>query len=167
MPVGAYGASKEIMSHISPEGDVYQAGTLSGNPVAMAAGFAQLSECLQPGFYADQEARTIAFVNQLNQYSTSKGYDLKVFSIGSIFWFAFTSLDAVRRSDEIDPNSMNKFRVMHKSLLEKGVYLGPSGYEVGFISAAHSTNVLERAVQLICESLDVVYSASSEGITKI
>lgn len=158
MPVGAYGASKEIMANIAPEGDVYQAGTLSGNPVAMAAGHAQLSECLKPGFYNELERKTIAFTDRLNQYASSKQYDFKVFRAGSIFWFAFTTLDAVRTSEEIDPKSMDKFRVLHKSLLERGVYLGPSGYEVGFVSAAHSDDVLAKAAQEICDALDVVYA---------
>jgi glutamate-1-semialdehyde 2,1-aminomutase len=158
MPVGAYGASKEIMSNIAPEGDVYQAGTLSGNPVAMAAGHAQLSECLKPGFYEDLEARTIAFTDRLNHYSSTKQYDFKVFRAGSIFWFAFTPLDAIRSSEEIDPKSMDKFRILHKTLLENGVYLGPSGYEVGFVSAAHTREVLEKAAEVICAALDVVYA---------
>ena len=103
MPVGAYGASKEIMSRISPEGDVYQAGTLSGNPVAMAAGFAQLSECLKPGFYEQLEEKTSYFVNRLNDFATNNNFEFKVFRIGSIFWFAFTGSASIRTSDEINP----------------------------------------------------------------
>jgi glutamate-1-semialdehyde 2,1-aminomutase len=167
MPVGAYGGSREIMSRIAPEGDVYQAGTLSGNPVAMAAGHAQLSECLRPGFYEDQEKRTVGFTEMLNSHAAKKGYDFKVFTIGSIFWFAFTASDAIRSSEEIDPAGMEKFRKLYGVLLEKGVYLGPSGYEVGFISAAHSPSVLEKAAGIICDSLDEVYSSLAEGVSKV
>jgi glutamate-1-semialdehyde 2,1-aminomutase len=167
MPVGAYGASREIMSNISPEGEVYQAGTLSGNPVAMAAGHAQLSECLKKGFYEDQEERTKNFTDTLNNYSTSKNYDFKVFRVGSIFWFAFTPLEAIRTSDEIDARSMDKFRILHKSLLERGVYLGPSGYEVGFVSAAHTVEILEKAAKEICGALDEVYAQLTERISEI
>ena len=78
LPVGAYGARDEIMAHISPLGDVYQAGTLSGNPVAMSAGIAQLSECVKEGFYQDQEKRTQAFVETINKHSQAKGYTFEI-----------------------------------------------------------------------------------------
>mgnify|MGYP003339491023 FL=1 len=164
MPVGAYGASKEIMSRISPEGDVYQAGTLSGNPVAMAAGFAQLSECLKPGFYEQLEEKTSYFVNRLNEFANRNDFDFKVFSVGSIFWFAFTGIASIRTSDEINPAGMNKFRVLHKELLERGVYLGPSGYEVGFVSSAHSREILVQAAEAIEASLEIVFRELPERI---
>ena len=158
LPVGAYGASREIMSHISPDGPVYQAGTLSGNPVAMAAGIAQLSELLQPGFYDDLVDKTNGFVEAIRQYAADNAYEFKVFSIGSIFWFAFTGQDHIRRADEIDAASMVKFKMMHRELLNRGVYLGPSGYEVGFISSAHTEAELEKAKMAIFDSLDIVFS---------
>lgn len=158
LPVGAYGSSAEIMGNISPEGAVYQAGTLSGNPVAMAAGIAQLSELLKIGFYRDLHAKTEEFVEAIQRYATAKNYKFKVFSIGSIFWFAFTEQEAIRRADEIDPASMDKFKKLHRELINRGVYLGPSGYEVGFISSAHSKIDLEKAKRAIFESLDVVFS---------
>ena len=164
MPVGAYGASKEIMSRISPEGDVYQAGTLSGNPVAMAAGFAQLSEFLKPGFYEQLEEKTSYFVNRLNEFAHRNDFDFKVFSIGSIFWFAFTGSASIRTSDEINPAGMNKFRVLHKELLERGVYMGPSGYEVGFVSSAHSKEILVQAAEAIEASLEIVFRELPERI---
>lgn len=167
MPVGAYGASRAIMQHIAPEGNVYQAGTLSGNPVAMAAGRAQLSACLQPGFYDDQVRRTEAFTGRLNAFAADQGIPFKVFRVGSIFWFAFTSLDAIRRSDEIDPKSMEHFRALHRELLERGVYLGPSGYEVGFVSAAHTEAVLQEAAGAIESALTAVFQRSAEGISKV
>ena len=166
MPVGAYGASAEIMSRISPDGDVYQGGTLSGNPVAMSAGIAQLRSLLQSGFYDTLETKTQKFVNALNQYSDLKKYRFKVFSIGSIFWFAFSDTEFVRSADEIDSESMAYFKILHRELLEKSVYLGPSGYEVGFISAAHTDQDLEQAAKAICESLDTVFIELPEGISK-
>ena len=141
LPVGAYGASSAIMSRISPEGDVYQAGTLSGNPVAMAAGIAQLKECLKPGFYEDLEMKTKAFAAALNDFSATHRFSFKVFSIGSIFWFAFTDLASIQSAEIIDAGSMNYFRKLHHELLERGVYLGPSGYEVGFVSQAHTPEI--------------------------
>jgi glutamate-1-semialdehyde 2,1-aminomutase len=157
LPVGAYGASKEIMSNISPEGAVYQAGTLSGNPVAMAAGIAQLSELVRLGFYRDLNSKTQEFVESVQRFATARNYKFKVFSIGSIFWFAFTDKESIRSAEEIDASSMEKFKVMHRELLNRGIYLGPSGYEVGFISSAHSKIELEKAKRAIFESLDLVF----------
>lgn len=155
MPVGAYGASAAIMKNISPDGAVYQAGTLSGNPVAMAAGIGQLSELLRPGFYDELNAKTQAFVSAIEQYIHDKGYRVKVSFIGSLFWFAFTDKD-IKKAEEIDPASMDFFKEFHRELLNRGIYLGPSGYEVGFISAAHTPEVLENAKRAIFESLDIV-----------
>lgn len=157
LPVGMYGASEEIMSNISPDGPVYQAGTLSGNPVAMAAGIAQLTELSKSGFYKDLNAKTAEFVESIQRYASAKNYKFKVFSIGSIFWFAFTELDSISCAEDIDPSSMEKFKVMHRELLNRGVYLGPSGYEVGFVSSAHSKTELEKAKRAIFESLDIVF----------
>jgi len=156
LPVGAYASSAAIMSQISPEGNVYQAGTLSGNPVAMAAGIAQLKECLKPGFYENLESMTIEFVNALNEFAITRRYSFKVFSIGSIFWFAFTDLKSVQSADMIDPSSMDYFRKLHHELLERGVYLGPSGYEVGFVSHAHTREILHGCQRVIMDCLDII-----------
>lgn len=161
MPVGAYAASAEIMSNISPEGPVYQAGTLSGNPVAMAAGIAQLTQLLKSNFYRDLNNKTQEFAESIQRFATARNYKLKVFSIGSIFWFAFTEKETIQASEEIDPASMDKFKVLHRELLNRGVYLGPSGYEVGFVSAAHSKIELEKAKRAIFESLDVAFKTPS------
>lgn len=157
LPVGMYGASNEIMSHISPDGGVYQAGTLSGNPVAMAAGIAQLTELLKSGFYKDLNAKATEFAESIQRFATARSYKLKVFHIGSIFWIAFTNKDKIQTADDIDPASMEKFKIMHRELLNRGIYLGPSGYEVGFVSAAHTKIELEKAKRAIFESLDVVF----------
>ncbi len=157
MPVGAYGASAEIMKKISPEGNVYQGGTLSGNPVAMAAGIATLTECLKDDFYSSLEKKTLQFVSSLNSFSLKNNFPFKVFSIGSIFWFAFTTEDKIQCADQIDGDSMSRFNVLYHDLLEKGIYFGPSGYEVGFISSAHTEKVLDDAAERICASLKSVF----------
>lgn len=156
LPVGAYGARKEIMARVSPEGNVYQAGTLSGNPVAMAAGIAQLSVCAQPGFYEDLAERTGKFIAPVNAHAHAKGYDFSIVSIGSIFWLNFAGNKTIRKAAEIDPD-MTGFRHLHAALLERGVYLGPSGYEVGFVSRAHTPEVLEKAAAILCDALDEIY----------
>ncbi|MCL7988865.1 glutamate-1-semialdehyde 2,1-aminomutase [Sphingobacterium sp. lm-10] len=158
MPVGAYGASNELMSHISPDGAVYQAGTLSGNPVAMSAGIAALSILVQEGFYENLEAITQKFVQEIQSFIAQKGYRVKVFTIGSIFWFAFTDQEKIQRADEIVHDSMEQYKIMHRELLNRGIYFGPSGYEVGFISAAHTQEDLSTTLVALQESLDVVFA---------
>ena len=156
LPVGAYGAKKEIMACVSPDGQVYQAGTLSGNPVAMAAGIAQLTACAQPGFYEDQAERTINFLAPINAHAKSKGYDFEIVSIGSIFWLNFAGNKTIRQAAEINPD-MTGFRHLHSALLNRGVYLGPSGYEVGFVSSAHTPEILAQAAAIMCDALDEIY----------
>ncbi|HRG00194.1 MAG TPA: glutamate-1-semialdehyde 2,1-aminomutase [Bacteroidia bacterium] len=143
-PVGAYGASKEIMSSISPEGNVYQAGTLSGNPVAMAAGIAQLTECLKPGFYEELERKTKVLIEGL---SKNTKHNFTIFSIGSIFWLAFTDKKAIRCAEDIDADSMKHFKILYHALLDNNVYSGPSGYEVGFMSEAHTQEDIEKTIK--------------------
>lgn len=157
LPVGAYGASNEIMASVSPEGPVYQAGTLSGNPVAMAAGIAQLELCLAPDFYRTMEAKTRGFVERVNAYATVKNYDFELVSLASIFWLSFNGKKSIHRADEISPD-MTSFNKLHDYLLHHGVYLGPSGYEVGFISSAHTEDELAYAAAQFCAGLDVVYA---------
>ena len=157
LPVGMYGSSDEIMTMISPDGPVYQAGTLSGNPVAMAAGIAQLKELSKSGFYKDLNNKTLEFTESIQRFATARNYKFKVFTIGSIFWFAFTDQETISSAEQIDPSSMEKFKVLHRELLNRGVYLGPSGYEVSFVSSAHSKIELEKAKRAIFESLDFVF----------
>lgn len=159
MPVGAYASSAEVMSHVAPEGNVYQAGTLSGNPVAMAAGIAQLTECLRPGFYEELKEKTDYLVNNVLKYVADKKYPFYMFSVGSIFWLSFSEKKAIRRMDEISETGMKYFAPFYHALLERGVYIGPSGYEVGFVSAAHTNEDIQLAVTAICESLDVVFAS--------
>ena len=147
-PVGAYGASKEIMGNISPDGNVYQAGTLSGNPVAMSAGIAQLTECLKPNFYKDLEEKTNLLVKGLSEIHTD---GFKVFSIGSIFWLAFTDKKFIKTAEDIDPESMSYFKRLFHQLLQNGIYLGPSGYEVGFVNEAHTKEDVKQTIEVFKE----------------
>lgn len=155
LPVGAYAARAEVMKHISPEGNVYQAGTLSGNPVAMAGGIAMLTECLKPGFYKELEKKTKRLVDGIMK-NIKPGTHFNIFQIGSIFWPAFTDRKTISASSEIDPASMDKFKKLHAALLERGIYLGPSGYEVGFVSAAHTNEDIDRTIIAFKEALEIV-----------
>ncbi len=159
LPVGAFAASKEIMSHISPEGPVYQAGTLSANPVAMAAGLATLEELVGKHIYSQLQQKTEHFVSRIMEHVEEKGYPMHLASIGSIFWICFRE-ERIKKASDIDPASMDFFKKLHEFLLNKGLYLGPSGYEVGFISAAHTDDDLEMAGQILLRGLDHVYQSS-------
>lgn len=157
MPVGAYGGSNELMAFISPDGPVYQAGTLSGNPVAMAAGLAACNQLLVPNFYCDLDHKTNHLIKKLTDHATENKYSVTFPKVGSIFWIAF-STETIKKADQIDPASMKFFKRLHAALLEKGVYMGPSGYEVGFVSSAHTIEVLDEAAEIINWAMDSVFS---------
>ena len=156
LPVGAYGASSKIMGTVSPDGPMYQAGTLSGNPVAMAAGLAQLNACLKPGFYDELAAKTNYLINNINQLTRDAKVPFKFFSIGSIFWIAFTTFDNINTAAQIDADSMKYFKQLHLYLLENGIYLGPSGYEVGFISEAHTYEQLDKTSAIFAAGIKAI-----------
>lgn len=152
MPVGAYAASKTIMEHVAPVGPVYQAGTLSANPVAMAAGYATLKALLKPGFYEDLDQKTAYFTDNLQRFCDDKGIEASFPRVGSIFWLCF-SRQHIDTAEAIDPTSMRHFKKLHLYMLQNGVYFGPSGYEVGFISAAHTYADLDRALEVCTNGL--------------
>ena len=152
-PVGMYASSKEIMSQISPDGNVYQAGTLSGNPVAMAAGIAQLTECLKPNFYPLLEEKTKTLVSGMDELFKKKQLPFKTVTIGSIFWLSFSNQENIRKAEDIDAAGIKQFNAIYHTLHEKGIYLGPSGYEVGFVSEAHTQEDIRKTIQVFDEIL--------------
>jgi len=158
LPVGAYASSAAIMSKVAPEGPVYQAGTLSGNPVAMSAGIAQLKNCLRPGFYESLKMKTERMVNEVNAYATEREIAFRMFNMGSIFWLSFGYANRIRAIHEINAEEVKRFAPFHAALLERGVYLGPSGYEVGFISDAHSDEDISVTIAAFKSSLDAIAS---------
>ncbi|MCB0514468.1 MAG: glutamate-1-semialdehyde 2,1-aminomutase [Chitinophagales bacterium] len=153
-PVGAFGARAEIMDMLAPLGAVYQAGTLSGNPVAMAAGAACLRKCLQNDFYIQLAAKTTHFVQQINDFTAKNKFPLHLVQMGSIFWLNFSdaSQEAHAASD-IATEKINYFKPLFHHLLAHGVYIGPSAYEVGFVSAAHTPEILATAADAFCKSI--------------
>ena len=159
MPVGCYGSSAKIMSSIAPDGDVYQAGTLSGNPVAMSAGRAALNILSKPGFYKDQEERTQVFTKKIKSHISEKGYKIYISSVGSIFWMVYGNREiSIQSPDQIHKDAEKYFKVIFRKLLNRGIYLGPSGYEVGFISSTHSSKILNKAANKIITALDEVHN---------
>jgi len=147
MPVGCYGGRRDVMGVVSPDGPVYQAGTLSGNPVAMAAGLATL-ERLTPAFYTDLNHRAAVWAKAFEQIP-----GLHCPHIGSLLWPLFQA--GVKRADRIESGAITQFNKLHKLMLEQGVYLAPSGYEVAFLSGAHDDEALARfqtAVAAVAEA---------------
>ena len=151
-PVGAYAGRREIMAHISPNGAVYQAGTLSGNPVAMAAGLATLTRTGEPGFYEELERKGARLEHGLVQAARQAGITATVVRLGSLFWTAFQA-ETPRRFDQIDPAGIETYGSLHRDLMDRGVYLAPSGYEVGFLSAAHLDEDIDRTIEAASQTL--------------
>ncbi len=149
MPVGLYGGRKDIMGVISPDGPVYQAGTLSGNPVAMAAGLATL-ERLTPALYRDLDHKAAAWAAA---FETIPG--LHAPRVGSLLWPLFQA--GVKRADRVESGAIGKFNRLHGLLLEQGIYLPPSGFEVAFLSVAHGEEELaelERAAAAVANQMN-------------
>ncbi len=150
MPVGAFGGRADVMDMLSPLGPVYQAGTLSGNPVAMAAGLATLRKLADGQIYRRLEEMTTGFVADLKQ--RLDGVPVQIVSVASIFWIAFQS-ELPRSADSIEAHGIETYNSMHGPLLNRGIYLPPSGYEVCFISAAHTEEMLRDAVKKIVDEI--------------
>jgi len=146
LPVGAYGGRSEIMSQIAPEGPVYQAGTLSGNPVAMAAGMATL-KCLQkPGFYEALEARSAMLAEGLKGAAAKAGIPVAGNRVGSMLGMFFTE-QPVSDFAEAQKSDVALFSRYYRAMLNEGVYLAPSQYEAAFVSSAHSERDIETTIQ--------------------
>lgn len=158
LPVGAYGGSAEIMKMISPDGPVYQAGTLSGNPLSVSAGIAQLTACLQPDFYDDLYKKTKLLADSINLHTFKNKIPVNILFTGSIFWIAFSENCVIRKASDINSEALSKFKYFHAELLNRGIYIGPSGYEVCFVSAAHSIQDINNASAIFCEVLSLIFN---------
>ena len=146
MPVGAYGGRRELMEQIAPAGPIYQAGTLSGNPVAMAAGLAMLDLIQAPGFHADLEAKSNALCDGLEAAARDAGIAFTTQRVGGMFglFFSSESVDTYAQAVACDTAMFNRF---FHAMLERGVYLAPSAFEAGFMSSAHSDDVIRQTVE--------------------
>jgi glutamate-1-semialdehyde 2,1-aminomutase len=142
LPVGALGGRKDIMAHIAPLGPVYQAGTLSGNPVAVAAGLATLKVLQQPGFYTTLETQTQKLVQALESSAKAHGQACCADSLGGMFglYFSPTIPNSFAQVGQCDIPRFNQF---FHAMLDQGVYLAPSAYEAGFVSIMHNDAVIE------------------------
>jgi len=150
LPVGAYGGKREIMEQIAPQGPVYQAGTLSGNPLAMAAGIATLNELQKPGFYETLDQTSASLADGLAQVAADTGIPVQVDRVGSMLGMYFTNRP-VHDFEDAKTSDLERFTTYYKGMLERGIYLAPSQFEAAFVSAAHSA-----------ADIDATLSAASE-----
>jgi glutamate-1-semialdehyde 2,1-aminomutase len=146
MPVGAFGGRREIMEHIAPLGPVYQAGTLSGNPVAMAAGLATLDGISAPGFHAKLAVATERLVTGLREAARAAGVPLATNHVCGMFGLFFTDAAQVTTYAEATACDVERFKRFFHGMLDEGVYLAPSAFEAGFVSAAHTDREIDATI---------------------
>jgi len=152
MPVGAFGGRQDIMHHLAPLGPVYQAGTLSGNPVAMAAGLATLNIISEDGFYQTLEQKAQRLVNGVQKAATKNGVALSHNIVGGMFGLFFTEKTNISRFEHVMDCDAEKFKTFFHQMLSRGVYLAPSAFEAGFISTAHSDQDIDKTIAAASES---------------
>ncbi len=146
MPVGAFGGSRNIMEYLAPLGPVYQAGTLSGNPVAMAAGLKTLALISQPDFYPQLTAKTTQLLQGLQAAADQHGIAFTTNQVGGMFGLFFSQEASISRFAQVMQCDQDRFKRFFHGMLQQGVYLAPSAFEAGFVSAAHSDADLEATI---------------------
>jgi glutamate-1-semialdehyde 2,1-aminomutase len=162
LPVGAYGGRAEIMAKVAPEGDVYQAGTLSGNPLAMAAGVATLDELARPGVWRAMEERGEALVRGLSEAAADAGIALQTSRVGTMFGFFFSERPVVDWASAA-VSDREAFRTFFHAMLDAGVYLAPSPFEAAFVSSAHGEAEIETTLEAARRALAAVGAAREGG----
>ena len=156
LPVGAFGGRAEIMQHLAPAGSVYQAGTLSGNPLAMAAGLATLHKVLAPTFFQQLEQKTSRLVDGLRRAGEVTGVPMVVNQAGSMFGFFFTASRSVTCFSEVMASDPNRFQAFFHAMLEAGVYLAPSAFETAFMSIAHGDSEIDQTIEKATAALHAI-----------
>ena len=146
MPVGAFGGRRDIMRELAPLGPVYQAGTLSGNPVAMTAGLTTLDLIAVPNFHRNLEAQTANLMTGLAAAAAAAGIEFTTNHVCGMFGLFFTGTKRVRRFDEVMACDVERFKRFFHGMLAEGIYLAPSAFEAGFLSAAHSNEEIEATI---------------------
>jgi len=147
LPVGAYGGKKKIMDCLSPQGPIYQAGTLSGNPLAMTAGFETLSIIKNnPNFYSQLEQKSQMLEDGIRKNIETLNFDAVLNRVGSMFTLFFTENKKVENFAEVCTSNTQKYAAFFKYSLDNGIYLAPSQFEAGFMSIAHSNEDIEQTI---------------------
>lgn len=152
MPVGAFGGKREIMQSLAPVGPVYQAGTLSGNPLAMAAGLKTLELISADGFYADLTAKTTELVNGIQAAADAAGLAFASSQVGTMFGLFFNTNNPVTRYSQVAAGDLEAFKRFYHLMLAEGVYLAPSAFEAGFVSSAHSAADIQQTIDAAARS---------------
>lgn len=155
LPVGAFGGKTEIMDMIAPLGGVYQAGTLAGSPLAVAAGLAMLNVISKPGFYDQLTARTTILLDGLQQRADQAGIPFTTNQVGGMFGCFFTAEKKVSQFSQVMSSDAERFKHYFHTMLDNGVYLAPSAFEAGFVSSAHG----ETEIQLTLDAAEKAFSA--------
>ena len=156
LPVGAFGGARRIMARLAPDGDTYQAGTLSGNPVAMTAGLATLDILSRDSGWERLEARGAELEQRLQPVIAQARFPLHLVRVGSLFWLSFHEAGAPRTAAPLTPRESERFATLFHAMLERGVYLPPSGYEACFLSLAHTSADVQHFVRTLGESLAAI-----------
>ncbi|NRD72940.1 glutamate-1-semialdehyde 2,1-aminomutase [Shewanella sp. VB17] len=146
MPVGAFGGRKDVMQFIAPTGPVYQAGTLSGNPIAMSAGLAQMEALGSEGLYEELAAKTQRIAEGFKAAANKHGIPMAINYVGGMFGLFFTEEEKITRFEQVTQCDADKFPVFYHYMLEEGIYLAPSAYEAGFLSMAHGEQEIEETL---------------------
>ncbi|WP_394515345.1 glutamate-1-semialdehyde 2,1-aminomutase [Pantoea sp. SGAir0215] len=147
MPVGAFGGRREVMSALAPTGPVYQAGTLSGNPVAMAAGYACLTQIAQPGMHDRLNRLTEQLAQGLVEAARQENIPVVVNQVGGMFGLFFTDADSVTCYQDVTQCDVERFKRFFHLMLEEGVYFAPSAFEAGFMSLAHTDEDIQHTIE--------------------
>ena len=155
LPVGAYGGKKEIMSMVAPSGPVYQAGTLSGNPLAMTAGIKTLELLKQEGTYEKLDLTTSRLIEGILQSAENNGISINGGNVSGMFGF-FLCDGPVRNFQEAKTNNLELFGKLHREMLKRGIYLAPSPFEAGFTSLAHSDEEIDNTLEAFEQSFDAI-----------
>jgi len=153
LPVGAYGGSREIMAHIAPQGSVYQAGTLSGNPIAMAAGIATLQQLQTPGFYEALDETTERLINGFKKLAAKNNIKIKTDRAGSMAGLFFTN-DSANNFADAKKCDLQRFSAYYKRMRRQGIYLAPSQFEALFVSAAHTAEDIDTTLAAVGDVFD-------------
>jgi len=156
MPVGAFGGRENIMNHIAPDGPIYQAGTLSGNPVAMSAGLTTLNLISAANFFEELTETTNTLVTGIQEVADAAGIPFTTNAVGGMFGLFFTEEGSVTSFEQVMNCNQERFNTFFHGMLEQGIYLAPSSFEAGFVSKAHSDEDIEKTI-----------SASSEVMNKL
>ncbi len=146
MPVGAFGGKQAIMDHLAPVGPVYQAGTLSGNPIAMTAGLKNLEIISGDGFFASLTEKTDFLVEGILAAAKRQGVAMTANRVGAMFGLFFTEQDQVQSFADVSACNLDRFKQFFHAMLGEGVYMAPSAYEAGFVSIAHDEAILQQTI---------------------